>query len=120
MDTEEKRESGGEKLFREAFAKMLLCPVRDQSQREALEELGVEPSYINLITFSNMKKAAGGDTAAARFIRDTLGQKAEREEGNGGNLFPELLQMSDEQLRALAWGIEKEERGDGDRDDDRD
>ena len=99
---EEKRAGLPEETFgfRESFRKLLTMTVEDEGQRNGLEALGVAPIYLNQILMASIKKAAGGDTAAARFIRDTIAEKTEEEKGRGNG--EDLSELSDAQLRALA------------------
>lgn len=47
----------------------------DDALREQLIERGIDPTGAGAILFSQLVKACKGDTEAARFIRDTSGQK---------------------------------------------
>ena len=84
--------------FREGFRAVLACRVQEGA---GPEELGLEPTYLNQIVFAAVKKAAGGDTAAARFIRDTVGEKPEEEGQGSPTAEPDLSGLTDEQLRAI-------------------
>ena len=102
------------KTFREAMKALLECEVLDEAQIRTLEAFGLEPTYLNQIGLANIKKAAAGDTEAARFVRDTCGEKP-REGIELGNLDDKPLtcldmsKLTDEQLRAIAAGRMKEE-----------
>ena len=81
-------------------------PAKDRD-RALLEQLGLDPSYGNAINLSVIRKAqATGDVDAARYVRDTIGEKP-REALEIGNLDDkplasvDLSRLSDEQLRAL-------------------
>jgi hypothetical protein len=95
------------KTFREAMKALLECEVLDEQQVRALEAFGLEPTYLNQIGLANIKKAAAGDTEAARFVRDTCGEKP-REGIELGNLddkplsYLDMSKLTDEQLRAIA------------------
>jgi hypothetical protein len=91
--------------FREGFLAVLSCRVPEE-RGGGVEELGLEPTFLHEIVYATVRKAAGGDTAAARFIRDTVGEKAE--ERPGGGREPDLSGLTDGQLRELLAG--KEER----------
>lgn len=99
--------------FREALKALLECEVLDESQVQALEAFGLEPTYLNQIGLANIKKAAAGDTEAARFVRDTCGEKP-REGIELGNLddkplsYLDMSKLTDEQLRVLAAKRAKE------------
>lgn len=101
------------KTFREAMKALLECEVMDEHQAEILEAFGLDPTYLNQIGLANIKKAAAGDTEAARFVRDTCGEKP-REGIELGNLddkplsYLDMSKMTDEQLRVLAAKRAKE------------
>jgi len=62
-DAKEKRRTSGRKAgkrmksFREAMGEFLKCHVEDEGQSRMLEEMGFEPTYLNLINLSSVKKA---------------------------------------------------------------
>lgn len=95
------------KTFREAMKALLECEVMDEHQAEVLAAFGLDPTYLNQIGLANIKKAALGDTEAARFVRDTIGEKP-KEGIEIGNLddkplsYLDMSKMTDEQLRVLA------------------
>ena len=91
------------KTFRETLRLLLECELTDEGQRRALEELGLAPTYMNQINLSGVKKAAAGDTAAARFIRDTVEDKTAGNEElrSGGKEAESLSRMTDEELRSI-------------------
>lgn len=73
---------------------------------QELQERGFEDSYADAMMLSIMSKAMHGDVEAARFIRDTAGQKP-RDQVEIGNidgvplLRHELANLSDETLRQM-------------------
>ena len=91
--------------FREGFLTVLACRVPEE-RGGGVEELGLEPTFLNEIVYATVKKAAGGDTAAARFIRDTVGEKTE--EKPVGAEGADWSGLTDGQLRAMLTGKEEE------------
>ena len=96
-----------QRTFRDSVNAILACKVQDEEQRRALEALGIDPTMLNQIQLAVYGKAAKGDVEAARFLRDTRGEKP-REALELGNLDGkplasiDLSGMTDEQLQALA------------------
>lgn len=84
--------------------------VDDPKVADALERLGLEPTYAGAMALSVLKKGSGGDVTAARYIRDTLGEKGDGEEQTSGTLpvGPDLSRYSDEQLLAMVQPGEEE------------
>lgn len=80
----------------------LLRLLRQECAEEAqlLTEMGLAPSFENAVLLSQVKKAARGDAAAAKYIRELLGE----EPGVGPSA--ELADLSDRELLAIL------ERGD--------
>lgn len=106
-----------QKTFRDSVNAILACKVQDEEQRRALEALGIDPTMLNQIQLAVYGKAAKGDVEAARFLRDTRGEKP-REALELGNLDGkplasiDLSGMTDEELKALAaQRAEGEEEG---------
>ncbi len=95
------------KTFRESLLTILSMPVDDPAVAEALKTLGLPDDFQSAIDLAQATKARKGDTDAARFIRDTVGEKP-REELELGNLDArpfetlDLSRLNDDQLRALA------------------
>ena len=73
----------------------------DDALRPELVRRGLEPSGSQAVLFQQWRKAAGGDTAAAKFLRDTAGEEEEKAPQAQG-LQEELEAMTDQQLRAIA------------------
>lgn len=93
------------KTFRETLRAFLDCELSDEGQREVLEALGFAPTYMNQINLTHIRKAAEGGLDAARFIRDTLGEKPGDGAGDPADKPLACLDMSglsDEELRVLA------------------
>lgn len=96
-----------QKTFRDSVRALLACPVQDEKQRAALEALGLDPTMLNQIQVAVYGKATKGDTEAAKYLRDTAGERP-RDALEIGNLDDkplasmDLSRMTDDQLRALA------------------
>lgn len=94
------------RTFRDAMMAILDEDCSDKRQKKALEALGLEPTYRNLISLENIRKAARGDVESSRFVRDTVGEKP-RDGLELGNLDGKPLStldmsgLTDEQLRAI-------------------
>ena len=95
------------KLFKETIDIVLACGVQDEEVAERLKALGLDNDYQTAMHLALIEKAARGDTEAARYLRDTRGEKP-REGLEIGNLDDKPLasldmsKLTDEQLRALA------------------
>lgn len=64
------------RTFRECLQTILSLEVTDDALRAELEKMGLDPSYSNAISMAAIRKAAAtGDIEAARFTRDTVGEK---------------------------------------------
>ena len=79
----------------------------DPKRRELLISMGLDGSVADSINIAVTDKAKTGDIEAARYIRDTIGEKP-REGLELGNLDDkplasvDLSKLSDEQLKAMA------------------
>ena len=95
-------------MVQELAEKVLLLDLPEEDMKQALEELGFdeEATIAAGILFSQSKKAMHGDTDAARFVRDTAGQRP-ADNLKIGNLDDKpfemlnLNELSDEDLRKL-------------------
>lgn len=101
------------RLLREAFRDILDAPLcgaaADEEQiLELLGKMGVpNPTNADAIAFAAARKALAGDVEAARFVRDSVGEKPVQgvEVGNLDDRPFETLnltELTDEQLYALA------------------
>lgn len=102
------------KLLRELFNEILPMEVTDPEIRELLEAHGLTPTHEAAVCLAAVKRAEKGDIEAARFIRDTRGEKPV--EGLAiGNLIDrpvaamDFTKMSDAELIALAEMCEEAE-----------
>lgn len=95
------------RTFRESLQLMLELDTKDEQIRAQLLDNGLDPTILNAINFAQTTQAMKGNTDAARFVRDTIGEKP-RDALELGNLDErplatiDLSKLSDEELRALA------------------
>jgi len=94
------------RTFRDCMRDILSLEVPDEAVRAELEKMGLDPSFSNAISMAAIRKAATvGDIEAARFARDTVGEKP-TEALNLNVDKPiksmDLSQLSDAELEALA------------------
>lgn len=94
------------RTFRECLQTILSLEVSDESLRSELEKMGLDPSYSNAISMAAIRKAAAtGDIEAARFTRDTVGEKpteALQMTFDKPVKSMDLSKLTDEELEALA------------------
>jgi hypothetical protein len=71
-----------------------------------LREIGMEDTYGAAVVLAQAAKAVAGDTEAARYLRDTLGEKPTESYNLAVSDTPikalDLSGMTDEELEALA------------------
>ena len=99
------------KTFKEVFGDILTLDTTDDQMRDTLVALGLEPSNGNAIALAQVIKAVrNGDTEAARFVRDSRGEKPTEALQMAITDKPikslDLSQLSDDELEALADGLE--------------
>ena len=96
-----------QKTFRESVKAIMECRPLSDDQCGLLAEMGLEPTMLNQIQVAVFDKASRGDVEAARYLRDTAGEKP-REGLELGNLDDKPLasldmsKLTDEQLRIIA------------------
>ena len=103
--------------FRESIKEILSLDVKGKQKPAELEKLGIDPTVLNAINLAVSGRAASGDVEAARFLRDSVGEKP-RGGLELGNLDGKPLAsidvtgMTDDELRALgAQRADSEETG---------
>lgn len=57
----------------EGLRRLLELEMEPGSIRESLEALGLPPTYENAIYLQILRKAAGGDFAAAKYVLENIG-----------------------------------------------
>ena len=78
------------------IAKILKKPLEEGDLRQSLEEMKLKPTYENGILLQMVRKAAGGDLTAAKYILDAA--RVPETETAG----PDLRSVPTETLRKLA------------------
>lgn len=86
------------------IARILKKPLEDGPLRASLEAMNLKPTYENGILLQMVRKAAGGDLTAAKYILDA--GKAPLDEVPG----PDLRDVPTETLRKLAAGAARARR----------
>ena len=94
------------RALRDVFQALMALDTTDADMTELLSKLGLEPSNDNALALAQIVKANTGDTEAARFVRDTLGEKPTEQYNLGLTGKPiqalDLSKLSDSELEALA------------------
>ena len=81
----------------------------EDALRQELEQRGLAPTGGQALLYRQWMKAAGGDTSAAKFLRDAAG--LEETEQPRPPAAMDLSAMTDEELRRLAGRSVKHEQG---------
>lgn len=95
------------RLMRESLADLLKSSCPDKELRAQLDALGLPNDTQTAILFRQIQKAmsgAPGDTDAAKFLRDTVGERPAEQVQVTAGIDPaqdDLRQLSDDQLDAL-------------------
>ena len=84
-------------------------PEEDELRQE-LEQRGLAPTGGQALLYRQWMKAAGGDTSAAKFLRDAA-ELEEAEAPRAAKQAADLSAMTDEELRRLAGRSVKREQG---------
>lgn len=96
----------GYKRQRDLIKQVLAAQVDDPTLKEKLKELGFDTTFGSAMVFAQAKKALVGDTEAARYLRDTVGEKPTEAYQLAVTDKPiramDLSALSDEELEALA------------------
>lgn len=96
-----------QRTFRDSVRAIVFAEVPDAEKKKQLEAIGADPTVLNAIHIAVSKRARAGDVEAARYLRDTAGERP-REGIEIGGLDGKPIQamdlsgMMDDQLRALA------------------
>lgn len=101
------------KAQREILRDLMRTDCADEAVAEALISAGMEPSIANAINFAVLRKAQTGDIEAARYVRDTIGEKPTEttaiQVSNQPIRAMDLTQLSDAELEALADRADEED-----------
>ena len=94
------------RLFRETLSDLMKCDAVPEEIRAALEATGAKVDIQSAILLAAARKAMTGDVEAARFVRDTLGEKPTETFNFALSDKPvksmDLTQVPDAELQALA------------------
>lgn len=101
--------------MRELLGELMTTPVPDEQIQSVLEGSGLDASFENAISFAMLLRAARGDVEAARFVRDSLGEKPTETYNLSVGQQPiqamDLSKLSDAELEYLADQISEETDG---------
>lgn len=99
--------------LRETLSTMMTSTVTEPELLEALEAAGWPADHQHAIALAAVVRAERGDIEAARFVRDTLGEKPTEALQMSLTDKPiqamDLSKLSDEELVALADGLDFDE-----------
>lgn len=95
------------KQFRDLLKEILPLPINSKDDAyQQLDALGIKADHENAMMLAQIKRAMLGDTEAARFVRDTVGEKPTEAMQLAITDKPikslDLTGLSDEQMEALA------------------
>ena len=97
---------GRRKALRELLDDALRLPPGDPAIIQALEDAGLEANYGNAVILAMMTRAAQGDVEAAKYVRDTVGERpvdvAQLTVAAGPVQAMDLSRLTDDQLAQLA------------------
>ena len=90
---------------RELLSLILSAPIGDKEKAKKLKEEGFPATYGGAMAFAATVKAVDGDIEAARFVRDTVGEKPTESYQMNVTDKPvkslDLTQLTDEELEAM-------------------
>ena len=90
---------------RELLSLILSSPIEDKEKAKKLKEAGFPATYGGAMAFAATAKAVDGDIEAARFVRDTVGEKPTESYQMNVTDKPvkslDLTQLTDEELEAM-------------------
>lgn len=94
------------RAMREVLQQLMTLDTTDERMHELLTTLGLEPTNDNAVSLAQIVNACKGETEAARFVRDTMGEKPTEQYNLGISGKPikalDLSKLSDAELEALA------------------
>lgn len=101
------------RLFKDILKDILALPIDDEDVAyEQLEKLGLKANHENAMMLASAKRAMLGDIEAARFVRDTVGEKPTEAMQLAITDKPvkalDMNALSDEELEALADQADEE------------
>jgi hypothetical protein len=100
------------KTIRETLKLFLATELDEGEAKERLVALGFDPTMLNQMGLATLQKAMTGDIEAARFVRDSVGEKPREGLDVGIEDKPiasmDMSKLSDDQLRILAGKAEQD------------
>lgn len=94
------------KMMRETLSSLLTAPLHDREMAATLEEIGLPADLQGGMILAALQKALAGDIEAARFVRDSVGEKPTETFNLAVSDKPvqaiDLSGLSDSELSALA------------------
>ena len=94
------------RAMREVLQQLMSMDTTNEAMRDLLQQLGLEPTNDNAVSLAQIVNACKGETEAARFVRDTMGEKPTEQYNLGLSGKPikslDLSKLSDAELEALA------------------
>lgn len=95
------------RLFKDILKDILALPIDNEDVAfDQLEKLGIKANHENAMMLAAAKRAMLGDVEAARFVRDTVGEKPTEAFNlavhNGPIKALDMAGLSDQELEALA------------------
>lgn len=100
------------RAMRETLSTLLQAPIDDDKVAAALQAVGLPADYQGAMTLAVMRKALLGDVEAARYLRDTAGEKPTETYNLSMEARPvqalDLSKYSDAELEQLADGLPDE------------
>ena len=95
------------RLMRDVLANILTVEVTEPELRDKLEQSGLPATHEAAICYAAVIRAGRGDIEAARFVRDTMGEKpaamlAVAPLQDVPVSYMDLSKFSDDELRAMA------------------
>lgn len=99
------------RAMREVLKELMTLDVTDDRMHELLTQLGLQPTNDNAVSLAQILNAVKGETEAARFVRDTLGEKPTEQYNLGISGKPikalDLSGLTDAELEALADSVDE-------------
>ena len=99
------------RAMREVLKELMTLDVTDDRMHDLLTQLGLQPTNDNAVSLAQILNAVKGETEAARFVRDTLGEKPTEQYNLGVSGKPikalDLSGMTDAELEALADSVDE-------------
>jgi len=101
------------RAMRETLSTLLQAPIDDEKIAAALQAIGLPADYQGAMTLAVMRKALLGDVEAARYLRDTAGEKPTETYNLSMEAKPvqalDLSKYSDAELEQIADGLPDED-----------